>query len=226
MIKYKISPRLRAISELVEDKPYVDIGADHGYLDLHLINNGHKGPIAVTENKKGPYERLCKNIDKSECGDIVTCVFADGLNFDYREYKQLVISGMGGSLIVSILQKAKFGLDNFDTLILEPQSDLYFFRSTIIKLGYEIVSEKYILERSKTYPIIKCRRGESHYSDVMLHFGRLPLENKDEILYNHLIKNKLRIEKILRKRSVDPESKQALDKQLNLIEEGLKYYGK
>jgi len=226
MTKFRISPRLKAVADLVESSSFVDIGADHGYLDLYLIQKGHKGPIAVTENKRGPFERLRKNMKIVPPSTNVECVFADGLDFDYQKYSQVVISGMGGSLIARILKSAKYGLNNFETLILEPQSDAYTVRKTIGELGFKIVFEKYITERSKTYSIIKCIKGCEPCNEVELIFGKYPLENKDVILREYLQKNEKRISGLLKDKKIDADAKKTLETQLNMIEKGLNYYGR
>lgn len=225
MTNCKISPRLQEVAKLVELKPYVDIGADHGYLDLYLSELGWNGPIVATENKKGPYERLCNNINESDIPNNIKCVFADGLNFDYRQFEQIVIAGMGGGLISNILLNSKFGIDNFSTLILEPQSDTFTLRKTIDSLGFKIIYEKYINERAKTYSVIKCEKGHQICDEISLMFGEIPLKNKDKVLYNFLKKSDNRIEELLNNDSISSEAKSELNNQLKLIKKGLEYYG-
>ena len=224
MTNCKISPRLQEVAKLVELKPYVDIGADHGYLDLYLSKAGWGGPIVATENKSGPYQRLCNNIKESGIPNNIQCVFADGLNFDYRDYDQIVIAGMGGGLISNILLNSKYGVDNFNTLILEPQSDTYILRKTIDELGFKIVYEKYLNERAKTYSVIKCEKGHQPFDEVTLMFGEIPLKKRDKVLYNFLKRNKNRIEDYLENDLISSEAKRNLNAQLDLTKKGLKYY--
>ena len=224
MSEIKISPRLKKIADMVEPFPCIDIGADHGYLDLYLVQRGHKGQILATENKKGPYKRLCDNIAKNSFSDYINCLFADGLDFDYRDYQEVIIAGMGGKQIANILSSAKYGLNNFLYLILEPQSDAYTLRKVVDTLGFKAVCEIYLNEQEKTYPVIKCIKGHDECDETMFKYGKFSLENNDRVLYKYLIKNKIRIDRLLQSELISKSSKNQLKRQLNQIKEGLRYY--
>ena len=227
MAQCNLSPRLMDIYNLTTNLASVDVGADHGYLGIYLMEHGFDQPFFATENKRGPYNRLVENIKLHGQSDRIKCVFADGLKFDYRKAKQLIISGMGGSLIASILVSSTYGLKNFDTLILEPQSDIDTLRMTLNKLGFVIEFEKYIKEHKKTYTVMKCIKGEKRsYTPCEYAFGFYPLTHRDEILHEYLLTNIDRIDKLLKNKGkhMSIETYDSLVSKKSMLKEGLKYY--
>ena len=65
---------------------------------------------------------------------------------------------MGGRLMQSILTKDKEKTEDFEELILQPQSELALFRKFLRTEGYTIVQERMILEGGKFYPMMKARK--------------------------------------------------------------------
>jgi len=215
------------VYNLIDNAASVDVGADHGYLGIYLMEHGFNQPFLATENKRGPYKRLVENIKMYGQSDRIECIFADGLKFDYRRAKQLIICGMGGSLIASILKSSTYGLENFDALILEPQSDIDTLRVTLNKLGFVIEFEKYIKERRKTYTVMKCIKGEKRsYSPCEFAYGFYPLTHKDEVLHEYLLMNLDRIEKLLKNKGkhMAKDTYNSLVLKTEMLKEGLKYY--
>ena len=227
MVQCNLSPRLMDVYNLITNASSVDIGADHGYLGIYLMEHGFSQHFFATENKKGPFNRLVENIAKHEQSDKIKCVFADGLKFDYRQAKQLIISGMGGSLIASILSSSTYGLQNFETLILEPQSDIDALRIALTKLGFKIDYEKYIKEREKIYTVMKCTKGATKTCSVCEYtFGHYPLKHQDEILHEYLTMNLDRINTIIKDKgeNMSKETYDELILKTKILREGLKYY--
>ena len=163
----KISNRLIAIASLIDDDAFVmDVGADHGLLELYLLDNKHlKGLIAV-ENKKGPFAILKKAVEHRG----VTCSLSDGIETITDDVDTVVIAGMGGHLIVDIITKDKAKLNNVKKIVVDAHNDIEFVRREIVKLGYKIDKEM-VVHESKYYFVISFIKGNASYSRSEYEFG-------------------------------------------------------
>ena len=100
-----LSKRLATIQEMCPKGVVADIGADHGKLIISLVKNNIASHGFAVENKKGPYERLVAAIEESGFKDKITPIFGDGIEKIPDSVDTLVLAGMGGLNIVSILSK-------------------------------------------------------------------------------------------------------------------------
>lgn len=186
----KLSDRLESVAAMISDSiPVVDVGTDHAYLPVSLVQRG-KTPCALCSDlRRGPIDRARQNIKEAQVEDRVKAVLCDGvppLSSLDEELRggALVIAGMGGPLMASILEKASDRLDFFSEIIAEPQSDLSTFRKCLSSLGFAITEENMIREDGKYYPIIKAKRAKtpSDLSEMAYAFGPCLIAAKHPIL--------------------------------------------
>ena len=171
--------RLNAISDFIY--PYrriADIGSDHGYLikiafDNHLIDYAY-----AIDNKKGPINS-CKNNLKEYKN--VSYFLSDGLDDVDESIDCVIIAGMGGMLIISILEKNKDKLKNIKRLILQANRDEYLLRKYLVENGFYIQDEKIIKEDNKYYEIDCFEKGYEEYDFNDLYFGKILMKNKDDV---------------------------------------------
>ena len=74
-----LSNRLQAIHDMLPKGVTADIGSDHGKLMIALFKNGKLTKGYAVENKKGPYQRLLKALEKEELLDKIIPLFSDGI---------------------------------------------------------------------------------------------------------------------------------------------------
>lgn len=102
-----------------------------------------------------------------------------------------VITGMGGSLIVRILEDAGPCLDNFDALVLSPQSEPDKVRRCLPALHFTITDERMVKEDGKYYTMILCERGEGKtLSKKEALYGPILTGNRDPVLHEYLLKQR------------------------------------
>ena len=102
-----------------------------------------------------------------------------------------VITGMGGSLIVRILEDAGPCLDNFDALVLSPQSEPDKVRRCLPALHFTINDERMVKEDGKYYTMILCERGEGKtLSKKEALYGPILTGNRDPVLHEYLLKQR------------------------------------
>ena len=177
----KLSKRLQAIYDLVpQSNVLADIGSDHAFLPIALVLNGKVTRAYASEVNEGPYEATVKNIEKHGVGNYVIPVLSDGISELEKDVNTISICGMGGSLIVDILDKDKEKLEHVETLVLEPNNNEENVRIWLMNNGFEIAFEKLIEEDGRYYEIIKAVKGSANYSKEELFFGPILLGEKSE----------------------------------------------
>ena len=214
-----LSKRLKTVADLVTKGNIVaDVGTDHGYVPIYLVEEEISPYCYAMDVNEGPLNKAKANIIEHELEDKIETILSDGLDaFGDRKADTIIISGMGGDLIVDILSRA----NDFDELILSPHKRSDLVRKFLCRNGYEIADEKMVEDAGKYYPVIKAQRGESDYSETELEFGPILLAKKDKTLKAFL---DLEYQKFTRIKSGLDREDEELDKKIELIESGLAYY--
>ena len=158
-----LSKRLMtAVDMVTEGFAVLDVGCDHAYTSIELVRK--KSPCAVASDvRPGPLKAAGEHIAEAGLHDKITTVLADGVPRNIINLLpenvpvSLVITGMGGMLIIKILSEAGELLDRFDELVLSPQSDIYAVRKYLTERGYVFIDEAEILEDGKFYTLMKVR---------------------------------------------------------------------
>lgn len=173
-----LSPRLFEISELIHNsKILYDIGTDHAYLPIYLIKSEKCEKCYACDINKGPLQMAEENIIKNSLQNKITTVLSDGLkNIDVEKADTIVIAGMGGELIQSILEPFKEKLYK-KHIILQPMNSFYQVRKFFSDNNLSIHSEKVAKEGEKLYIIIESyfEKGEKQTEKELL-FSKYLLE--------------------------------------------------
>ncbi|HWQ51217.1 MAG TPA: class I SAM-dependent methyltransferase [Terriglobales bacterium] len=155
-----LSPRLMAVAQCVRQGSVVaDVGTDHAYLPVWAVTEG-RSPFAVASDiREGPAKRAAITIERYGVSDRVRVVVAPGLSgVDLSEVDDVVITGMGGETILSILEAAP----PVKYLVLQPQTDLPAVRRYLAGKGYRF-EEVAVTEASKVYNIFKAHYTGAPY---------------------------------------------------------------
>ena len=148
----ELSKRLLIVASMVEkDSVVADIGTDHAYIPIYLVEQGVcKKAIAMDVNP-GPLERAREHILASGLSEQIVTRLSDGLaKLSENEADTYVIAGMGGPLMVSILARRMDLLQKGKTLVLQPQSEIGEVREFLIHNHYKIIQEEMIYDMEKT----------------------------------------------------------------------------
>ncbi len=235
----KLSKRLDAAVSLVpEGFAALDVGCDHGYTSIALLQSG-KSPAAVASDvRKGPLAAAAANIETFGLSGKIKTVLADGIPENIAGLlpedvpAALVITGMGGLLIRDILERAKERIIRFDAMVLSPQSDLDAVRKALSGFGFYIRDELCLTEDGKFYVMILAERGSAKpLSDAEALYGPVLLRKKDPVLYEELLKQLSVREKIREQLIANPSGKTAerltvIEKEEALLNEALGYYSR
>ena len=205
-----LSKRLNAIYNLVDyGSSLADIGADHGQLIIELYHNKVCKKLFCNDNKIGPYTILKSNVSK--VSEDIEVSLSSGIEALPSYIDTLVIAGMGGDLIVDILNKNKEKLNSIFTLILAPNTNACLVRQVVNKLGYKITNEKVIFEKHY-YQIIRFDKGETNYTKNDYLFGPILRIEKSKEFLNMLDFEKSKLEHILKGNINDDKIKEIQEK--------------
>lgn len=179
----KLSKRLKAIANFVCDNTQiVDIGCDHGLLDIYLAKNRDNVKIIASDINQNALNNAVINVNKYKLNDIIECRLSDGLDkIGKDEINTIIISGMGAHTIVGILYKGMKKLKNVDNIIVQSNNNMDFLRYKLTKLGYYIIDECLVEDSKIIYTIIKFKKGFRIYSYKKLYFGPILLKKQDSL---------------------------------------------
>lgn len=190
-----ISKRLKEIVALVPfDARFIaDIGADHGYVSDELLKTRKDIRIYACDNKKNPFMLL-----KSRLAPYKNAFVAlkDGLNDLPLEVDTIIIAGMGGETIVSILKEGEKYLKQIKYLIVSPHNDIYNVRKIVNTYDFKLKEELFIFDNMKYYDLSLYERGFEELSEKELKFGQINLKRKDSVFMEYIdkeIKNRVDI---------------------------------
>ncbi len=215
-----LSLRLQALADYIEAGDVVaDIGSDHGKLALYL--NGHGHPyVYASENKKGPYDRLKKEIGTPLTGHIEVAL-KDGLSDLPPNINTVVIAGMGGELIGEILSRGVDKLDQVEKLVLAPNGQEKELRRLLSFLGFTITSEKVIEDKGQFYEIIVAVNAPCPVCGVETLFGAYNLAEKSPAFINKWQQVYDRNEKLLENPALDTQKRDELTEMQKQIEKAI-----
>ena len=179
----KLSSRLEKLANYVEDQSYiVDIGCDHGLLDIYLIQNRTDMKIIASDINQNALNNAKKNIQKYHLESKITTVLSNGLdNIDTTSVDTIVIAGMGAHTIVGILYNNLKKIKKVKKIVLQSNNDLDFLRYKVTKIGYYIAKEELVEDAGIIYTIIEFRQGYRFYTKKQLYFGPSLLKENSKL---------------------------------------------
>lgn len=153
----QLSKRLSAVADMVsKGNRLVDVGTDHGYIPIYLVENGQIPSAIALDINRGPIQRAKEHIKEHKLEKYIDARLSDGVTaLKLNEGDTLVIAGMGGGLVIKIITEGENVLAYFKEFILQPQSELEQVRKFLFEKGYYIIEENMVLEEGKYYPMMK-----------------------------------------------------------------------
>ena len=214
-------------SMVTKGSKVADIGCDHAYVSIWLLQNNIAAKVIALDVNEGPVNRAKENIRKYGFQEQIEVRLSNGTqNIELGEVDCLMIAGMGGMLIVDILTAKEDLTKSCQELVLQAQSDIHIVRNCIRNLGFVIVKEDMVKEDGKYYTAIHAINSNSDIpkeKDLFDYYGKYLLENKNAVLLEMLKNLCEKYELALEQASV--EGKNTLENKLHMIKEALSYYG-
>lgn len=222
--------RLAQLAAMVDQGARIaDIGTDHAYLPIELVNTGKVSFAIASDVAKGPLKNAKNDIEQAGLQEKISARLGSGL-VTIKEEDQIdtvIIAGMGGKLMVELLQEAKQRGELYPTLILEPNVGEPNVRKWLEENNYQIIQEKIIEVSGHIYELIKAVHSEKEYklTSKEINFGPLLLQEKSEIFkrkwQNQLTYQKKLIDNLNKAKNKDIEKVKQTENLIDMIKEEL-----
>lgn len=150
-----LSPRLFAVAELVRHGAVLaDVGCDHGFLPVYLLQNGIIKSAVASDINPGPLSSCEQLVIKEGLQNSVSLVLSDGLRgVDCSSYTDVSFCGMGGELISLILNASKEHFSPDKHYIFNPMTHPEILRKYLCDNGFEIVRDFIVREQNHYYNV-------------------------------------------------------------------------
>ncbi len=186
MNQYRLKPRMMAAASFARNgKRFADIGTDHAYLPLYLVGMGISPGGVASDINRGPLERAEINIKEAGFEDRISLNLGNGLDgTENAGAEDIYVLGMGGELIVSILDACSYLKNPELRLILQPMTHHFDVRRYLLTHGFDIIDECLAEEDDRIYQII-CASYDGcvrQWTETELIVGKRIIEKRDPLL--------------------------------------------
>jgi len=158
----ELTARLAAVASLVpEGCRLADVGTDHAFLPVWLLQSGRVERAIASDLRPGPLSRARATAEQYGCSQLELRLCSGLTGIRPMEVDTVVIAGMGGETIAAILEQAPWVRSAAVTLILQPMSTQPELRRYLWKRGFGIRRELLCQEGDKLYTVLLVRFGEA-----------------------------------------------------------------
>ncbi len=215
-----LKKRLENVANLIAEDNLIDIGTDHGYLLIDLVQKQKITRGLAVEVVQGPLDNVKDNVKRHGL-DCIEFALSDGLTKVDKQntdnYSSISICGMGGKLISDIITDS---IDKFEgkTLYLQPNNGEQVLRRTLISNGFQITHEEVLIDNDIFYEIIKAIPGNQQLTDEEVYFGKCNLAASSDVFvakYTDRLSHLQKISDKLRTNNVDDKH---IKNEIELIE--------
>lgn len=187
----KLSRRLEAVASYVpQGARLADVGSDHAYLPLFLVEQGRIDFAIAGEVVQGPYQSALQNVEQAGQSDKISVRLANGLAAVELtdQVSTVTIAGMGGRLIADILEAGKDRLVSVERLVLQPNNREDDVRRWLVANDFQLVTEEILEENDKIYEILVAEKGNVDLTADQLRFGPYLLEEQSSTFQKKWLK--------------------------------------
>ena len=183
--------RLECIKSMVSKcGTAADVGTDHGYVAEMLLSDNTCEKVIATDLNEGPLNRATEYLTSVSLNTRCDFRLGSGLKvLGKDEADALIIAGMGGDLILDIIETSKKTALNATELILQPMTAADKLRKYLCENGFKIEDEKIVKEYHHYYFIIKAVPGAcGNIDEIYYEFSRHLIRRKDPLMIEYLKK--------------------------------------
>ena len=214
-MKLPLSKRLLICAGFVAPGDRVaDIGCDHGYLGIYLLNNQIASSVIASDINAGPLQSAVRNAEKYGVQDKMSFYLSDGAQNIPRDFDTMVCAGMGADTMISILEKAQWLRSEKYRLILQCQSKTPMLRKYLTDTGWRIFKESVLRDGRFLYTVMEVIwQPGCTLTPGQIYFPPALMENPAKELPEYYQQVCFRLHRAIsgQKENADPQLLQALD---------------
>jgi len=155
-MKLPLSKRLLVCAGFVVPGDRIaDVGCDHGYLGIHLVQSGKAMSVIASDVRPLPLQTAITNAEKFGVKDRMEFYLSDGVAALPRDFTVLVCAGMGADTIISILEAAPWLKSKAYRLILQCQTRTPMLRHFLSETGWRITEERVLRDGRFLYTVME-----------------------------------------------------------------------
>ena len=200
----RLSKRLETVISFVKPGSRVaDVGTDHGFVPIELVLRKLAAGAVAMDVRPGPLGRAQEHIRQQGLEKEIETRLGDGVErLDAKEADTVVIAGMGGPLVIHIMEQGRHLWEHVRHWILSPQSELDKVRRFLHGNGFYIVREEMVAEEEKYYTVIDARfggdelKGREEMTDMEYRYGPRLMEERNQVLLEYLEREKCQLAEI------------------------------
>lgn len=184
-----LSRRLLSVGlQLAGYQRVADIGADHGYLSVWLVNKGRADFVVAGEKPAGPLLALRMSVRAAGLEERVEVRGGDGLQvLQPGEVEACAIAGLGGGTIAGILSRSPAVVAKLSGVVCQPMTDSTLLRRWFYENSWHLKYEDLVSEDGRIYEVLHARPGWAPMPEpVLLDIGPLLWRDRHPLLKAHL----------------------------------------
>ena len=215
----RLDKRLQAVASLVpQGSRFADIGTDHAYLPVWLLEQGVIASAVAGDIAAGPCQAARTTVAMHGAASSIAVRQGSGLAvLSPGEADCIAICGMGGSTIISILAADMAVAKGAQRLLLQPMAGAAALRRWLVAQGWCITREALVDDEPHFYEIIcaeraeKCaarasdageqcyseQAGPASYSEVEYLVGPALLRDGHPLLAKHIARQQASLQELL-----------------------------
>jgi tRNA (adenine22-N1)-methyltransferase len=199
-MRLNLSDRLIAISSMVDNGAIIyDVGTDHAFIPIYLAKNQRIIKGYASDLRSGPCKIAQKNVELFALQDKITVIQSDGLKSLKDDVTTIIIAGMGGGLITTIIEESYDKISEKQVLILQPNTNVKDVRMYLASHGFTIIDEEVIFEDDHFYEIMKVVKKTGELTENEMIFGPILMKKKSPVFISKYQKEKVTYEAVLEK---------------------------
>jgi tRNA (adenine22-N1)-methyltransferase len=195
----ELSKRLSAVAALLDNcDKMADIGTDHGYIPIYLVEQKRVHGAIAMDIGKGPLQRAKEHVQLHKLDEYIELRLSDGAKkLAVGEVQEVVIAGMGGRLMMKIIDESQELFHSLQGFVIQPQSEYGFVRHFLEDSGFVILKENMVEEDGKYYPMMRVSSGQMKLEqECFYEYGKYLLTEKHSVLQEYLAKENQNYKKI------------------------------
>ena len=162
-MKLPLSSRLLACCSFVNPGDRVaDIGCDHGYLGIHLLQSGIASHVFAADVNEGPLQSAIANAHKFGVSENISFFLSDGFQHVPWNFDCAVCAGMGADTMMSIIHRSGWLKNRRFRLILQCQSKRPELRQWLYDEGFRINRETLAKDGKFVYTVMEVVYDPGH----------------------------------------------------------------